>query len=261
MTRLNSNNNHSSLCTCSEVGDLSGKFGVSYSKISSGGSWIFSSGGAQVDYYPPWIANYASTIKNSPPWTSVVFHCAATDARLLCGKLSTTDVSACAEGFASFSQSASSPSAAPSTSSGLVSAFPTASPSAPTTSKYCATFRANEASDASGYFAMEVSDGTAKYSYSLNLASFGATGGCSLSSSGLKYHLHSYWINTTSTSSAGSTYCGKSLTGGHYDPYFACSSVSQSIGTSCVSLGRTSSSGYVYSCNTTAYGMGDYSVW
>ena len=135
-----------------------------------------------------------------------------------------------------------------------------------TTAKYCATFNPQTAAGASGYFAMEIVNGQAYYAYEIDLSKFGyLTGTCSqtLSAGGLKYHIHSYWNNASTTSSAGGTYCGKSLTGGHYDPGFACSSASQngiSPNTYCAALGRVSPK-YNYSCTPSDYVSTEYSFW
>jgi hypothetical protein len=188
------------------------------------------------------------TIKNANMWSSIIFHCASTDARLLCAELSTTDTAACSTVFETFTP--------------VPTVAPSPAPTIPSSEKYCATFRSNQAADANGYFAMEISNGIAKYAYNIDLTKFALSSSCStLSSSGLKFHLHSYWKNSSSSSSAGSTYCGKSLTGGHYDPTLACGASSESSSTGCTYLGRTSSKGYTYSCNSTVYGSGDYAAW
>jgi len=188
------------------------------------------------------------TVKNSMQWSSIIFHCASTDARLLCAKLSTTDNTACSTAFETFTP--------------VPTAVPSPAPTIPSSVKYCATFRSNYAADANGFFAMEIIDGVAKYAYNVNLTHFALSSTCSgLSSKGLKFHLHSYWKNSSASSSAGSTYCGATLTGGHYDPKLACSASSQSSSTGCANLGRTSSKGYLYSCNSTVYGSGDYAAW
>lgn len=235
---------------------MSGKFGY-----ATGSSMMFASSGVLVDYDPPYIANYMTTLKNSPAWSSIVFHCASTDARLLCGKLSTTDISACTAAYRQFS-AASTPPPSLSPATVLVSPLPTAGPTVSTTAQYCGTFRAEEAGDASGYFAMKISNGEAKYSFDVDLTSFALTSACpTLLTSGLKYHIHSYWKNTTVSSSAGSKYCGSSFTGGHYDPNYACSASSQGASSGCVNLNRTSSRGYSYTCNTTINSAGEYSEW
>ena len=73
---------------------------------------------------------------------------------------------------------------------------------------------------------------------------------------GLTYHVHSFWTNSSTTSSANS-YCGPSYTGGHYDPSLACSSASEDSKTSCVSLGRTVDKGYTYPCNSEDFAQGN----
>lgn len=247
-----------------------------------------------MDYYPPYLANYMTTIKNSIMWSSIVFHCASTDARILCAKLSTSDTSACSGAFGNFTSSptvsprvsptvspsqlsSSSPSVSPTVSPSSSVAVPTVSPSSspsnpssrPTTvptisstSQYCATFQSSQSSGASGYFAMEISNGVAKYSYSVDLRNFSLSSSCSgISTTGLKVHLHQMWSNTSTTSSGGATYCGSGLTGGHYDPTYACSGSSQYSKSVCSQLSRTSTKGYNYGCNSTVYGSGNYASW
>jgi hypothetical protein len=123
--------------------------------------------------------------------------------------------------------------------------------------QYCAELKAAEAAGASGYVALQVAEGVATYSFELNLNSYKNSTPCDLHD-GLKFHIHSYW-NSNANGSAANAQCGSSYTGGHYDPNFACSSSSQSISTQCVSLGRVSPS-YTYSCNTTVYASGKYSM-
>jgi len=45
-------------------------------------------------------------------------------------------------------------------------------------------------------------------------------------SGGLKYHIHDKWLHSDSSDKIGSTQCGASYTGGHYDPWHACGSAS-----------------------------------
>ena len=188
-------------------------------------------------------------------WSSVTFHCGTgTNPRILCAEL-TTDLTACNGG------------AVP-TSNPTPSISPSSTP-APTnlgqeTEQYCATLNAGQAGGASGYFALQLSGGEAKYAYNVDLTNFEYLSGIcssSLATGGLKYHIHAYWKNTTTTSSAGSGYCGSALTGGHYDPNFGCSSASQNAAGGCTSLSRTAALGYTYSCNSTVYGAGEYSDW
>lgn len=125
---------------------------------------------------------------------------------------------------------------------------------------YCASFSPNHADGVSGYFAMLAGNGYASYSFELNLTNSGILAQCPVATVGLEYHIHTYWKNSSVSSSAGSTYCGSSYTGGHYDPTFACSASSQNLA-SCKSLNRTSSVGYTYTCNSTIYEKGDFSEW
>jgi hypothetical protein len=229
-----------------EVGDISGKFGVAMPISGS----VFSATG-MMDNTPPYISNYRNNIKNSIQWSSVIFHCGST--RLVCAEF-TTNLAGCAAALQPNIPTPS-PSLAP---SGSLSPSNLGS----TTQQYCASFSSGQTSGASGYFAMQISNGQAKYAYDIDLSSFGlATGTCpaTLAAGGLNYHIHTYWNNATALSASGSKYCGASVTGGHYDPYLACNSVSQNIGTSCLQLNRTSTRGYTYTCNSTLYGAGDYS--
>lgn len=68
------------------------------------------------------------------------------------------------------------------------------------------------------------------------------------------YHIHTAWVNTSTTSSAGSNYCGAAYTGGHYDPNLACG---YSSGL-CSSLNRTSA--VAYDCNHVNYDAGLYAL-
>eukprot|EP01038_Epipyxis_sp_PR26KG_P011899 gene11899-15922_t len=114
---------------------------------------------------------------------------------------------------------------------------------------YCATISAG---GAQGFVALVTKNNVAYYNLSLSLENFATS--CPLQY-GLTYHIHSYWSNT----SASSTVCGSAATGGHFDPNFACSNASQSYSTSCKNLGRTKPLGYTYNCSTTNYHFGRYS--
>jgi hypothetical protein len=124
-------------------------------------------------------------------------------------------------------------------------------------SKYCASIDSSTASGASGYFSMQIFPGKANYSFFLDLTHFD-TGTCDLSI-GLSYHIHTYWTNTSVTSSANS-FCGAAYAGGHYDPNLACGPNSQDANGLCVNLGRTATSTppYSYSCNPSNYQSGRY---
>jgi hypothetical protein len=136
------------------------------------------------------------------------------------------------------------------------SAAPTKAPTAPTTpAQYCANILPNQADGASGFAALQIAKGQAKYDFTLNLENFATT--CNLAM-GLKYHVHSYWNNATSNSASGSTLCGAAIAGGHYDPNFACSVYSQEISTGCVELNRVTPN-YYYACNSSLYNQGSYS--
>jgi hypothetical protein len=109
----------------------------------------------------------------------------------------------------------------------------------------------------SGYFNMNIENGTALYKFSIDMSKFDP-GTCDISD-GLTYHIHSYWTNTSTTSGANG-YCGVPYTGNHFDPNLACGPSSQNAGSLCVDIGRTSTSTptYSYACNTANYGSGHY---
>lgn len=121
--------------------------------------------------------------------------------------------------------------------------------------EYCGIFNPLTADGATGVVALQVSDGRAEFSFTLDLNDFQPTAACDYTQ-GLTYHVHSYWTNQSAFSSANG-FCGASYTGGHYDPNFACSTSSQNISDACVALGRVSPD-YTYGCSTTAYAAGSY---
>jgi hypothetical protein len=67
--------------------------------------------------------------------------------------------------------------------------------------------------------------------------------------------IHSFW---TDSSSSSTTTC--SDTGGHYDPYLACSGSSQDHADKCAKIGRTADQGYTYTCNPEVYKSGHFSA-
>jgi hypothetical protein len=123
--------------------------------------------------------------------------------------------------------------------------------------KFCATILPDQASGASGYVALQIENGEAYYGFSLDLNNFQTTSCPDVTTAPIKYHVHVAWGNNSAASTANSL-C--STAGSHYDPNFACSNYSSAIGTSCVALGRTWGQGYRYSCNTTEYNAGHYSL-
>ncbi len=122
--------------------------------------------------------------------------------------------------------------------------------------QYCASIKSNEASGASGFVSLQVLEGVATYSFSLDLNNFVIPGGSCDFSKGLTYHIHSYWQNNNNGSAANS-YCAASYTGGHFDPNLACSKYSQSYTTLCKDLNRVPPN-YNYTCNSTLYNAGEY---
>mmetsp|Transcript_3963 Transcript_3963/g.6202 ORF Transcript_3963/g.6202 Transcript_3963/m.6202 type:complete len:286 (-) Transcript_3963:202-1059(-) len=125
--------------------------------------------------------------------------------------------------------------------------------------QFCATFDSIDAAGATGWFNMNINNGTAVYSFSIDLTNYDE-GSCDLSS-GMSYHIHTYW-NNNSVSSGANAYCGLSYTGNHFDPNLACSQASEDSGSGglCEDLGRTATSTppYEYSCNTSNYENGRY---
>lgn len=125
----------------------------------------------------------------------------------------------------------------------------------------CATFSAASAGGATGYFAMQISESTGQafYNFALDLTKFPLSTQCPTAgtSSSLKYHIHSFWLNSGSSAYT-SAKCGGSGTGGHYDPYFACSGSScfakAPTATMCKHIYRASDFGYKYNCNATRFG-------
>ena len=99
-------------------------------------------------------------------------------------------------------------------------------------SNYCAQFKASETRGATGYFSLSIKDGVAYYKPYVDLSKWDLRksfeGTCDLSQ--LSFHIHSFWKNSTAGSTYGTTYCGASITGAHYDPNLACDAFSQSYG-------------------------------
>lgn len=127
--------------------------------------------------------------------------------------------------------------------------------------QYCAVVNPKTAGGAAGYFALTIDEagGIASYNSAVDLSLFKTT--CAISK-GVKYHIHSYWTNSSVLSSSGTTYCGASFTGGHYDPYLGCSSTSQysSSPPLCGRAYRNSTFGYVYNCSSASFGSKSGSV-
>lgn len=133
----------------------------------------------------------------------------------------------------------------------------------PAQTSYCASFNPATTNKVAGYFAATINtaEGLAYYDFSVNLSKYlaGVNGNpsCDLSK-GLKYHIHSYWTNSSSTSTYGANSCGASQTSSHYDPTFACSPYSQYVTAPtllCGKIFRTSPQ-YHYTCNSTVFGSG-----
>ena len=119
---------------------------------------------------------------------------------------------------------------------------------------YCATW--SDPSIATGFFVAELNE-TATYTFDLNFtltpALLAKCPGLNATPTGFKFHFHSLWTWGDQNASAELDSCGPTHLSGHYDPNFACASVSSWAGTSCVSLNRTAAQGYTYSCSPTAF--------
>ena len=117
--------------------------------------------------------------------------------------------------------------------------------------EYCAKF---DTGGVSGSFAISVENGLGTYSYYVDLTSFDTP--CLLSS-GISYHLHSFWTDGEANSGTNGG-CGGAFTGGHYDPNLACGGASQGQGAGglCQAIDRSSPQ-YTYSCDCSS---GDYST-
>lgn len=140
------------------------------------------------------------------------------------------------------------------------------------TSSYCATFSSDYDSTTttggvtgSFYMLIDNDEKMGNYRFYLDLSEFSSS--CDISQ-GLNYHVHSNWVNASTSSDLGSVFCGPAYTGYHYDPTMACSSTSENQGTTtgynsdnCLKIGRyaTASPAYTYGCSTAVYGQGDYS--
>jgi hypothetical protein len=125
-----------------------------------------------------------------------------------------------------------------------------------TSNKFCASFAANQAGGAQGYFAIEISgDGAwAKYKFDVDTTGTSVLADCTLAD-GIAYHIHTKWIGSD-TSSADGSFTGACMNAGpHYDPNFACGPKSQWSGVVCGELSRDSA-GY-YKCST-EFKNGDY---
>jgi hypothetical protein len=139
-------------------------------------------------------------------------------------------------------------------------------------SSYCATFSSDyDSSTTTGgvtgsfYMLIDSDEKMGNYRFYLDLSDFSSS--CDISQ-GLNYHVHSNWVNSSTTSDLGSVFCGPAYTGYHYDPTMACSSTSENQGTTtgynsnnCQKIGRysTASPAYTYGCSTAVYEQGDYS--
>jgi len=105
---------------------------------------------------------------------------------------------------------------------------------------------------------IDESTGLSYYNFKVDLVAYEYfTSICPSITTGLKYHLHSYWTNTTASNTDVTSSCV--ATGGHFDPAFACGSSSQyqSSPKLCPSLNRTATAGYSYSCSAPNFAAGN----
>jgi len=82
-------------------------------------------------------------------------------------------------------------------------------------------------------------------------------------SSGLHFHIHEQWNTSSQNDRIGSTACGASITGDHWDPYLACGPKSangycKTHTKGCVNSSSTFDSKDVYACNTSNYAVDPY---
>lgn len=133
--------------------------------------------------------------------------------------------------------------------------------SLPPSTSYCASFDVKH-SGVNGYFAMTIDEqtGLSYYDFKVDLTQYPNPSKCNLNNK-LKYHIHSYWTNTTSTNTYVISTCG--ATGGHFDPYLACSQSSQYQtspatypGPLCPLLNRVAPN-YTYPCSATNFNGGN----
>ena len=139
----------------------------------------------------------------------------------------------------------------------LAAAFVGGQPLTAHAATYCGQFLRTEATNVTGYFAMNIlTPGKAQYWYSLDLRGLSrATLGCDLSK-GLTVRIASNWTSKARGSGLGSMPCGPSVVGAGYDPYFGCRVGSASR--TCVLLKRTAPDLYTYTCNPSTYSQGLY---
>lgn len=93
-------------------------------------------------------------------------------------------------------------------------------------SNYCGEISASETAGASGYLSLTIGTGVAYYKPYLDLTQWSLLSAQTCDTSQLTYHIHSYWTNSTASSSH-TSYCASTITGGHYDPNLACGPSSQ----------------------------------
>ncbi len=122
--------------------------------------------------------------------------------------------------------------------------------------RYCSHIDYSTGEGVEGWFAMEIDQSTSSAKYRFNLDFTDYVGSCDVSQ-GIKFHIHSSW---DSPNGASTTKCGKSHTGGHYDPNLACGPASAHASDACVLLDRTENSGYAYSCSKTQYTEGNFTA-
>jgi hypothetical protein len=117
---------------------------------------------------------------------------------------------------------------------------------------YCSRWNLGDSNNVTGFFAMQLLNNTATYSYSLQFVpTAGMLAQCpSLAQqrTGLKFHFHSLWTWGDFKTAAIGAECNASYLSGHYDPNLACGPQSTWASTSCQALSRTAPS-YNYSCN------------
>jgi hypothetical protein len=104
-----------------------------------------------------------------------------------------------------------------------------------------------------GVFEMEITaDGSAmNWQTTLTkMANLATAIGASTPITSLKYHLHTQWTAANADLGVGGTECGGAITGGHYDPFYACGPASAVPPDQCTTIGRPTAS---YSCSPASY--------
>ncbi len=123
---------------------------------------------------------------------------------------------------------------------------------------YCSRWAVADGNNVTGFFAMQLINNTAAYSYSLELEptapmlaqcpSVANVISGTNASTGLKFHFHSLWKWGDAKNAGVGAECNATFLAGHYDPNLACGPQSTWAGSTCQTLSRTAGAGYTYAC-------------